>query len=60
VQPLPETSQDQPFLAAFGSAVHDWARVVTVDAPARLHVVVAPLGERWLVIGVLPPPSEQS
>src|SRR5262249_23270977 len=50
---LPETDQDQPFLAAFGSEVHEWARVVAVDAPVRLRVVVAPLGERWLVVGVL-------
>ena len=57
---LPETDQDQPFLAAFGSEVHDWARVVPVDAPVRLRVVVAPLGERWLVVGVLPALSERS
>lgn len=57
---LPETDQDQPFLAAFGSEVHEWARVVPVDAPFRLRVVVAPLGERWLVVGVLSAPSEQS
>jgi hypothetical protein len=60
VRRLPETAQDQPFLAAFGSAVHDWARVVAVDAPVRLHVVVAPVGEQWLVVGVLPTPSERS
>jgi hypothetical protein len=57
---LPETDQDQPFLAAFGSEVHEWSRVVPVDAPVRLRVVVAPLGERWLVVGVLPAPSERS
>ena len=57
---LPETDQDQPFLAAFGSDVHEWSRVVPVDAPVRLRVVVAPLGERWLVVGVLPAPSERS
>jgi hypothetical protein len=57
---LPETDQDQPFLAAFGSEVHEWSRVVPVDAPVRLRVVVAPLDERWLVVGVLPAPSERS
>ena len=57
---LPETDQDQPFLAAFGSEVHEWSRVIPVDAPVRLRVVVAPLGERWLVVGVLPAPSERS
>jgi hypothetical protein len=60
VRTLPETAQDQPFLAAFGSAVHDWARVVHVDAPVRMDVVVAPVGERWLVVGVLPALSESS
>ena len=60
VHTLPETAQDQPFLAAFGAAVHDWARVVRIDAPVRLDVVVAPVGERWLVVGVLPASSESS
>jgi hypothetical protein len=57
---LPDTSADQPFLAAFGAAVHDWARVVRVTAPVRMGVVVAPVGERWLVIGVLQASSESS
>ena len=60
VRSLPETAQDQPFLAAFGTPVHDWARVVHVDAPVRMDVVVAPVGERWLVVGVLPPLPESS
>jgi hypothetical protein len=60
VRDLPETAQDQPFLAAFGSEVHDWARVVPVVGPVRMDVVVAPLGERWLVVGVLQAPSERS
>jgi hypothetical protein len=57
---LPETAQDQPFLAAFGSEVHDWARVVPLQSPVRMDVVVAPVGERWLVVGVLQDPSEAS
>jgi hypothetical protein len=60
VRTLPETAQDQPFLAAFGSDVHDWARVVPIVSPVRLDVVVAPLGEHWLVVGVLQAPSEPS
>jgi hypothetical protein len=57
---LPETAQDQPFLAAFGSEVHDWARVVRLESPVRMDVVVAPVGEQWLVVGVLQDPSEGS
>jgi hypothetical protein len=60
IRTLPETAQDQPFLAAFGTTVHDWARVVRLDAPVRMDVVVAPVGERWLVVGVLPALSEPS
>ena len=60
VRALPDTAQDQPFLAAFGGEVHDWARVVPVRSPVRLDVVVAPLGEHWLVVGVLQAPSEPS
>jgi hypothetical protein len=30
-----------------------WSRVVTVESPVRLRAVVAPVGDRWLVIGLL-------
>jgi hypothetical protein len=43
-----------PFLAAFGPDVGEWARVVAVTAPVELRAVVAPIGQEWLVIGVLP------
>lgn len=53
--PSPLTSVDSgPFLAAFGPRVGDWARVVAVTAPVELRAVVAPIGQEWLVIGVLP------
>lgn len=39
--------------AAFGPDVYAWARVVPVTEPARLDLIVAPVGERWLVIGVI-------
>ena len=57
---LPDTAQDQPFLAAFGGEVHEWARVVRLESPVRMDVVVAPVGEQWLVVGVLQAPSERS
>ncbi len=53
--PSPLTSVDSgPFLAAFGPGAGDWARVVPVTAPLELRAVVAPIGQEWLVIGVLP------
>ncbi|CAN5187715.1 hypothetical protein BH24ACT1_BH24ACT1_13310 [soil metagenome] len=43
-----------PVLNAFGPEAADWARVVPVIAPLALRAVVAPIGQQWLVIGVLP------
>jgi CBS domain-containing protein len=44
----------QPLLDAFGSASYDWARVVSLSAPAPMDVIAAPFGDRWLVVGVAP------
>lgn len=55
VAPLDPGSGAQPFLAAFGPEVFSWARVVPVAAPGPLEVVLAPVGERWLVLGVVEP-----
>ena len=41
-------------LTAFGPEAADWARVVPVTSPLELRAVVAPIGQQWLVIGVLP------
>jgi hypothetical protein len=43
-----------PFLVAFGPGASSWARVVAVTGPVQLRAVVAPIGQEWLVIGVLP------
>jgi hypothetical protein len=48
--PVPEA---EPMLAAFGPDVFDWARVVPLEAPVALDLVLAPVGEQWLVVGVL-------
>jgi hypothetical protein len=53
--PLEDAADAAPFLAAFGPEVGIWARVVEVQTPIALRVVVAPIGERWVVIGVLEP-----
>jgi hypothetical protein len=47
----------QPFLSAFGPDVGVWARVADVRAPVPLRLVLAPYGDAWTVIGVLPPPT---
>lgn len=44
-----------PFLSEFGDEVLEWARVVELRGPSPMRIVLAPLGERWLVIGVLAP-----
>ena len=44
-----------PLQTSFGAEVVSWARVVTVDGPVPLRAVVAPVDDRWTVIGVLGP-----
>ncbi|MEZ5264306.1 MAG: hypothetical protein R2755_21585 [Acidimicrobiales bacterium] len=41
-------------VAAFGGSALQWARVVPLDGPIPQRVVLGPLGERWIAIGVLP------
>lgn len=43
----------EPFVAAFGPDVFTWARTVPVQSPTPLSVALAPIGERWVVIGIL-------
>jgi hypothetical protein len=50
-RPLADSPEADPYVAAFGPEALEWARVVPVSSPARLDVVVAPVGEVWLVIG---------
>jgi hypothetical protein len=51
-RPLSELGDAAPVLNAFGADAATWARVVDVEAPSRLAVVVAPVDDRWLVVGV--------
>jgi hypothetical protein len=39
-------------VSAFGPDAAEWARVVRIAGPASIDVVTAPLGERWVVVGV--------
>ena len=57
----PATSLDQgadtsAYVAAFGPAVQEWARLVPVRAPdgPGFHVVAAPVGDGWRVLGTTP------
>jgi hypothetical protein len=40
-------------LAAFGPGADQWARTVELTGPVEAYAVVAPLGEEWVVIGLL-------
>ena len=41
-------------LAAYGAEADVWARsVVATIGDVSLHAVVAPIGDRWKVIGIL-------
>ena len=42
----------QPLIDTFGSASALWARVVTLTEPTPMKVVAAPLGDRWIVVGI--------
>jgi hypothetical protein len=53
VGPLPDSPAVEPLLAAYGPDVASWARAVALTSPLQLNVVTAPVGESWLVIGVL-------
>lgn len=57
VGPFASERSAGPFLSEFGDEVLEWARVVELHGPSPMRIVVAPLGERWLVIGVLPSPT---
>lgn len=52
-EPLAPGRATDPFLAAYGTEVFDWALAVQVESPVAVHVVVAPIGTHWRVIGVI-------
>jgi hypothetical protein len=43
------------FVSAYGPDVVDWARTVDIDGAVPLRAVLAPIGDDWFVVGVLPP-----
>ncbi len=42
-----------PFVSAFGTDALVWARAVDLSGPVELTVVVAPVDDRWIVVGLL-------
>ena len=50
---LDDSDSSAPLLAAFGPDVQLWARVVPMRAPVHVNLVLAPVGEHWLVVGLL-------
>ena len=49
---LDDPTSADPYVSAYGPESMTWARVVPVVGPVALDVVLAPVGERWVVIGV--------
>lgn len=50
-----ETAELDVLLPPFGADAGSWARAVDVTAPVPLRALVAPVGDDWLVVGVLEP-----
>ena len=47
-----DVDDPQPVLDTFGGQAPNWARVVTVEAPIKMRVVAAPLGDHWIAVAV--------
>jgi hypothetical protein len=54
VGPLSEIDAP-PLQNSFGAEAVSWARTVALEGPVPLRAVVAPVDDRWLVIGMLAP-----
>ena len=53
-QPLSSVGNPAPVVNQFGPDANGWARVVRLDGPATLRAVLAPVGDTWVVVGVVP------
>ncbi len=49
---LDSLDEPQPVIDSFGGSALLWARVVSLDGPVPMNVVVAPEGESWSIVGV--------
>lgn len=52
---LPPDGGSSDLLSAFGSDIAGWGRVVAIDGPVDINVVLAPVNDEWVVIGLLAP-----
>jgi hypothetical protein len=52
VSDLDSLDEPDPILEGFGGAAFQWARVVSVEAPVKMNVILAPRGTEWIVIGI--------
>ncbi len=52
-QPLTDPVDVEPFDTAFGTEAVAQMQAVAVDGPVPLRVVLAPVQDRWLVVGLL-------
>lgn len=50
-----ETLELDVLLPAFGAEAEIWGRAVDVAGPVPLRALVAPLGDDWIVVGVMDP-----
>ncbi|CAN5881064.1 hypothetical protein BH20ACT7_BH20ACT7_17430 [soil metagenome] len=53
MEPLTDVTDGQPFIAAYGAEALAQMRSVAFDGPTPMRVVVAPVADRWTVVGVL-------
>lgn len=52
---LQDGTETTALLSAYGPEVFTWARMVPVEAPVPMQVVLAPVADAWQVFAVLPP-----
>lgn len=43
----------RPFVARYGGGATNWARVIRLTEPTEIGLVLAPIGDRWQVVGVV-------
>ena len=53
-EPLSDPTDVQPFDSAFGADAAAQLQVVALDGPVPLRAVLAPVEDRWQVVGLLP------
>ena len=52
---LRDGTETTALLSAFGPEVFTWARVVPIEAPVPMQIVLAPIADAWQVFAILPP-----